>query len=210
MEEMEEIYAKGEREIFPSNSPQEDYPPPITPYNQAHSYKNNLNSIPHKGIFQPDPNTLICKSHCCCKFIGLYVILYGSFFGIVFTLAGLTKHFIVFTIIGLSFFTACLIVGIYLFYSITTEVKFIFSDPMLEINVSSVLRKKKRIVNKNEIANIIFEYSTKKKGAYHSLHIMFNNGIQENYFSCSCNPPCFTKDEIDYFNNEMKNHLEVS
>ena len=125
---MEEIYTKGEGENYPSNSPQEDAPPPITPYNQAHSYKNNLYSIPHKGIFQPDPNTLICKSHCCYKFIGLYAILYGSIFGIVFPSVGIPKHLIVFTIIGFSIFTACLIVGICLFYCTTTEVKFFFSS----------------------------------------------------------------------------------
>lgn len=207
---MENLFSKPEGEILPpTNSPQEDAAPSITPYNQDFSSQNNLNTIPHKGIFQPDPNTLICKAHCCCKFIGLYVILYGSIFGILFPIIGFTKHLIVFTIIGFILFTTCLIVGICLFRCITTEVKFAFSHPMLEITVSSVLRNKKTIVNKNEIGNIIFEYTEARRGAYHCLHIMFNNGIQEDYFSCKTNPPCFTKYEIEYFNKEIKNLLTM-
>ena len=85
---------------------------------------------------------------------------------------------------------------------------------MVEITVFSVCRKKNRIIEKSEIANIIFEYIDNKKnkrnkdGAYHSLHIMFKNGIQEDYFSFNSSPPCFTKYEVDYFNNEIKRLLQ--
>ena len=36
---------------------------------------NNLNSIPHKGIFHPEPNTLICRGNCFYKYVGLYILL---------------------------------------------------------------------------------------------------------------------------------------
>ena len=121
---------------------------------------------------------------------------------------------IVFTIIGFLFILITIIIGTILFYTITTEVKFTFSNPMVEITVFSVCRKKNKIIEKSEIANIIFEYIDNKKnnrnkdGAYHSLHIMFKNGIQEDYFSFSSSPPCFTKYEVDYFNNEIKRLLQ--
>ena len=69
-------------------------------------------------------------------------------------------------------------------------------------------RKRKQIIEKSEIANIIFEHSERQIGGrkriFQSLHIMFKNGIQNDYFNFSSNPPCFTKYEVDYFNNEVK------
>ena len=71
--------------------------------------QNNFNNVPQKGIFHPEPNIFICKAHCCCKYIGLFIILYGLFFGIVFPLIGIIKNIIAFTIFGSVIFLGCLI-----------------------------------------------------------------------------------------------------
>ena len=184
--------------------------PEITPISETYQKPSNssdLYSLPHKGIFQPDPNILICKTHCCCKFIGLYVILFGSIFGTVFPTVGILNKMIIFTIIGSIIFSICFIVGICLFCCITTEVHLAFSYPMVEIIVLSVCRKRRQTVHKDEIANIIFEYNEAQKGAYQSLHIMFSNGTQNDYFGFTSSPPCFTKYETEYFNNEVKRLL---
>jgi hypothetical protein len=167
----------------------------------------NLDTIPHKGIFQPEPNTLIIKGNCCLKFIGLYIVIFGIFFGITFPAVGIATHFIIFTIIGFTIFGICVIVAIIISCSITTEVQLIFSYPLVEIIVSSLFKKRRQNVNKEEIANIIFDYTPSGRGVYTSLHIIFKNGNQSDYFGCRSNPPCFTKEEIDYFNNEVKRLL---
>ena len=169
---------------------------------------NNLYSMPHKGIFQPEPNTLICKSGCCCKFIGFYVILYGSIFGIIFPIIGIKNNMIVMTIVGFLIFGGSFIGAMCVFCLLTTEVIFKFSNEMVEITAFTLCKKRTKMVNKYELTNIIFEYSPRQKGVYHSLHILYNNGIQNNYFSFSSNPPCFTKYEVDYFNMEIKRLLD--
>ena len=79
---------------------------------------------------------------------------------------------------------------------------------MVEITVSKMCGTKKQFVEKREITEIFFEYTeTEKKGTYQALHIKFNNGIENIYFKLKSRPPCFTKNEVDYFNNEMKKLL---
>ena len=203
---MENLYPTKEGYIPQTN--ETSNPAPFATPNNLDFQSGNLYEFPHKGIFQPNSNTLICKTHCCCKCIGLYVILFGSIFGIVFPTVGIAKNMIVFTIVGSLFFLITIIIGTILFCTITTEVKFTFSNPMVEITVFSVCRKKNRIIEKSEIANIIFEYNENQRGAYHSLHIMFRNGNQDDYFSFSSSPHCFTKYEVEYFNNEVKRLLQ--
>ena len=188
--------------------------PFISENNPDSSNQSNINNIPHKGIFHPHPNIFICKPNCCFKYIGLYIILFGSLFGIFFPIAGIATKFIVFIIVGSVIFLCCLIVGIILFCLITIEIKFTFSHPMVEITASSMCRKKKQFVEKSEISEIFFEYNENRlngrkgrKKIYHALHIKFKNGIENNYLKFSSNPPCFTKEEVDYFNNEMKKFL---
>ena len=111
---------------------------------------------------------------------------------------------IIFTIVGSIIFSVCFIVGICLFCCITTEVHLSFSNPMVEIMVLSVCRKKRQIVHKDEIANIIFEYNEGQEGGHQTLYIMFSNGTQNDYFWCSN----FTKYEMEYFNNEVKRLLD--
>ena len=104
---------------------------------------------------------------------------------------------------------ASLIVGICLCYNIKTEIKFVVSYPMIEIIASSMCITNKKIVNISEIGNIIFEYEgSKNNSIYQSLHIMYTNGEQKNYFGFTSYPPCFTEYEVDYFNNEIRNLLQ--
>ena len=186
-------------------------PPETAGFTQGYQDgNNNLYNFPHKGIFHPEPNTLICRGNCCYKYVGLYPILFGLTFG-TFILVGLFSKMIAFIIVGSIIFSASLIVGICLFFNIKTEIKFVVSYPMIEIIASSMCRTNKKIVNISEIANIIFEYegSTNNNGGiYQSLHIMYTNGEQKDYFGFTSTPPCFTKYEVDYFNNEIKKLLQ--
>ena len=186
-------------------------PPESVDFNQRfQDGNNNLYNIPHKGIFQPEPNTLICRGNCCYRYVGLYPILFGLGFGCIFIPVGIFTKMIVFIIIGSLIFLAALIVGICLLCKINVEIKFVVSYPMIEIINSSICKNNKKIVNISEIANITFEYevsNTRKKSIYQSLHIMYTNGEQTDYFGFRSSPPCFTKEEVDYFNNEMKKLL---
>jgi len=189
-------------------------PPETAAFTQGFQDGNNiLYNFPHKGIFHPEPNTLICRGNCCYKYVGLYPILFGLGFGCSFIPIGIFTKMIVFTIVGSIIFSASLIVGICLFYNIKTEIKFVVSYPMIEIIASSMCRTNKKIVNISEIANIIFEYDCSKynpndSGIYQSLHIMYTNGEQKDYFGFTSTPPCFTEYEVDYFNNEIRNLLQ--
>ena len=69
-------------------------------------------------------------------------MLFGSIFGIIFPTVGIATNMIVFTIVGYLIFLITIIVGTILFCTITTEVKSTFSNPMVEITVFSVCRKK--------------------------------------------------------------------
>ena len=186
-------------------------PPDSGDFNQGfQDGNNNLYNNPHKGIFHPEPNTLICRANCCYKYVGLYPILFGLGFGCSFIPIGILTKIIVFTIVGSFILLASLIVGICLEYKINVEVKFVVSYPMIEIITSSLFTSKSKIVNISEIGNIIFEYEvshTSKKSIYQSLHIMYTNGEQTDYFGFRSSPPCFTKYEVDYFNNEIKKLL---
>ena len=135
---------------------------------------NNLNNIPHKGIFHPEPNTLICKGNCCYKYAGIYPILFGLGFGCLFIPLGITTKLIAFTLVGSIIFSASLIVGICLLCNIKIEIKFVVSYPMIEIIVSSMCISNKKVVSISEIENIIFEYKDKINYIYQSLHIMYN------------------------------------
>jgi len=172
---------------------------------------NNLYNIPHKGIFHPEPNTFICRGNCCYRYVGLYPILFGLGFGLVFIPTGIAIKIIVFTLVGAIIFLAGLIVGICLSCKIKIEIKFVVSYPMIEISASSMCKTDKNIINISEIENIIFEYkesnTTSRKGVYHSLNIKYINGEQTNYFGFRSSPPCFTKQEVEYFNNEIKKLL---
>ena len=185
-------------------------PPETAGFTQGYQDgNNNLYNFPHKGIFHPEPNTLICRGNCCYKYVGLYPILFGLTFG-TFILVGLFSKMIAFIIVGSIIFSASLIVGICLFFNIKTEIKFVVSYPMIEIIASSMCRTNKKIVNISEIANIIFEYegSTNNNGGiYQSLHIMYTNGERKNYFGFNTSPPCFTEYEVVYFNNEIQKLL---
>ena len=196
------------RNIPQSSDFQEVGAPVFIVYNDNNIQPNNLDNYPHKGISQPDPNTFICKTNCCCNCIGLYVILFGAIFLVFFVPAGIITKMIVMIIVGSSIFVITLVVGICIFYYKTVEVKFILSYPMIEIITKSMLKTKSINVHKSEIANIIFEYKQKKKGIFQQLDIIFSNGNKNNYFSFSSNPPCFTKYEVDYFNNEMSKFLK--
>ena len=203
-------YLYEENKLTPSvNDPSNEAFPQITTFNQEFQQgNNNLYNFPHKGIFHPEPNTLICRGNCCYKYVGLYPILYGLGFGCTFIPIGIFTKMIVFTIIGSIIFLASLIVGICLCYNIKTEIKFVVSYPMIEIIASSMCITNKKIVNISEIGNIIFEYEgSKNNSIYQSLHIMYTNGEQTDYFGFSSKPPCFTKYEVNYFNNEIRNLL---
>ena len=188
-------------------------PPPSGDFNQGFQLdgNNNLYNYPHKGIFHPEPNTLICRGNCCFKYVGLYPMLFGLGFGCTFIPIGICTKMIAFTIVGSIIFLATLIVGICLACKINVEVKFVVSYPMIEIITSSLFTSKSKIVNISEIGNIIFEYKfsyTKKRGGiYQSLHIMYTNGEQTDYFGFNTSPPCFTQYEVDYFNKEIKKLL---
>ena len=205
------MYPKEENTSTPYAFPinKVDAPTPlITNTKIDYQQKNNLYNFPHKGIFQPEPNILICKAPCGCKFIGLYIILFGSIFGILFPTAGIITNMIVFIIVGTGIFSITIIVGIILFCTITTEVKFTFSKPLVDITVSTACRQKKQIVQMDEIANIIFDYYENGRKVHQVLNIVFKNGSQYSYFNFNSSPPCFTKYEIEYFNNEVKRLLE--
>ena len=84
--------------------------------------------------------------------------------------------------------------------------QFLFSNFEVEITESFFCRRrKKRIVQKEEIANIMFDYHQGKHSTSYSLHIMFKNGEQNNYFEHSS---CFTSHEVEYFNNEVRRLLD--
>ena len=51
--------------------------------------QNNFNAFPHEGIFHPEPNIFICKTDCCYKYMGLFIILYGSISGVVMIIIGI-------------------------------------------------------------------------------------------------------------------------
>ena len=206
-----EIYPKEENTSTPYAFPinKVDAPTPlITNTKIDYQQKNNLDNFPHKGIFQPEPNILICKAPCGCKFIGLYIILFGSIFGIFFPIVGINTKIIVFIIAGTGVFSITIIVGIILFCTTTTEVKFTFSKPLVDITISTLCRQKKQIVQMDEIANIIFDYHEKGRKVHQELNIIFKNGTQYRYFNFNSSPPCYTKYEIEYFNNEVKRLLE--
>ena len=193
------------------NEPSNEARPESGDFSRGFQSEKNNNNFKHKGIFHPEPNTLICRGNCCYKYIGLYPILFGLGFGCVFIPVGLCTKIIVFTIMGAVFLSAALIVGICLFCKIKTEVKFIVSYPMIEIFTSSMCKTNKQIVNISEIENIVFEYkennNNSRKGIYQSLKIIYTNGEQANYFGFRSSPPCFTKEEVDYFNIEIKKLL---
>ena len=137
---MENLYPTKEGYI--PQSTEASNPAPFEAPNSLDFQSGNLYDFPHKGIFQPNSNTLICKTHCCCKFIGLYVILFGSIFGIIFPIFGIAKNMIVFTIIGSLFFLITIIIGTILFCTITTEVKFTFSNLWLKLLYFQFVEKK--------------------------------------------------------------------
>ena len=171
---------------------------------------SNLYNFPHKGIFHPEPNILICRGNCCYKYVGLYPILFGLIFACSFIPVGIASNMIVFILVGTLIFSASLIVGICLLCKINTEVKFVVSYPMIEIINSSLFKTNKKIVNISEIGNVIFEYEVSgnsNSGIYQSLHIMYTNGEQKDYFGFTSTPPCFTKYEVEYFNNEIRKLL---
>ena len=170
---------------------------------------NSLNNIPHKGIFHPEPNILICRANCCYKYLGLYPILFGLTFGSIFIPTGLKSKKIVFALIGSIFFSVSLIAGICLFCNIKAEIKFVVSYPMIEIIASSMCLTNKKVVSISEIENIIFEYRAPNNGngIYQILRIIYTNGERKNYFGFNSSPPCFTEYEVDYFNNEIKKLL---
>ena len=182
--------------------------PFISEDNPDFQNQNNYTSFPHKGIFHPEPNIFICKSNCCCKYLGLFIFLYGSFIGVLLPAIGISKNNNSFIILGPVVFLGCLILGILVFYCVTIEVKFTFSYPMIEITTSSIFITKSKLVGKSEISEIFFEYrEIRNNGFYQALHIKFNNGSENRYFNFNSNPPCFTKNEVDFFNNEMKKYL---
>ena len=100
--------------------------------------------------------------------------------------------------------------GIIVFCLVTIEVKFTFSHPMVEITFSSMCWTKKQFVGKKEITEIFVEYTENKKGVYQELHIEFNIGIENIYFKLRSRPPCFTKNEVDFFNYEIKKLLSYA
>ena len=140
-------------------------------------------------------------------------MLFGLGFGCTFIPIGIFTKIIAMTIVGSFIFLGGLIVGICLACKINVEIKFVVSYPMIEIITSTLFTSNRKIVNISEIGNIIFEYtgntlhSSKKRSIYQSLHIMCTNGEQTDYFGFNTSPPCFTKYEVDYFNNEIKKLL---
>ena len=122
-------------------------------------------------------------------------------------MVGFTTKLIIFTVTGFTIFFICLIIAILISCLLTIEVKFTFIYSTVEIITSSMCWSKKQIVDIKEISDIYFEYTQRGRGAYHSLHIKFKNGIENSYFNIESRPPCFAKFEVDLFNNGMKNHL---
>ena len=181
--------------------------PSFSSYNSDFSNKNIIDTSPQKGIFHPNPNTYICKVHCCYKFIGLYIFLFGTIFGITFPLAGILAKLIIMTIVGFIIFFICLLIAILISCLLTAEVKFTFTYPKVEITASSACWSRKQIVDIKDISTIYFEYYQKGSGVYQALHIIFKNGNENSYFNFNSRPPCFTKIEVDFFNEEMKKNL---
>ena len=97
-------------------------------------------------------------------------------------IVGIETDTYIMSLVGSIFLLFFVTVGILILRLDTVEVKFTFSHPMVEISVSSVLKIKKKFVEKKEISEIFIEY------------IYFGSEF-------------FTKNEIDYFNNEIKKLL---
>ena len=177
--------------------------PFISEDNPDFQNQNNFNAFPHEGIFHPEPNIFICKTDCCYKYMGLFIILYGSISGVVMIIIGIIFKIIPLLIVGSVLLTIGPIAGIIVFRRVTIEVKFTFSHPMVEITTSSMCKTEKKFIDKKEISQIILVEIERPKGNYQTLKIKYKNGIENGYFQ----GPFFTKNEIDYFNNEMKNLL---
>ena len=118
-------------------------------------------------------------------------------------IVGIETDTYIMSLVGSIFLLFFVTVGILILRLDTVEVKFTFSHPMVEISVSSVLKIKKKFVEKKEISEIFIEYTEKPKGIYQALHVKFKDGIESIYFGSEF----FTKNEIDYFNNEIKKLL---
>ena len=86
------------------------------------------------------------------------------------------------------------------------ELQLLFSNFEVEITEKFVCRKKKQIVQKEEIDDIKFVYyHHRRKGTIYNLHITFKNGEIKKYFKYS---PHFTSYEVEYFNDEVRRLLD--
>lgn len=175
-----------------------------------YQYENyqNINQIPHKGIYQKDKNTFYISTGFCFKlapfiffFLGVGLLVYGF-------LKDNQGIYIVKIVGGIFTFG-----GLLLFFTLYNDIYFIMGQDTLTIKKKALCWRKTNIYGPGELDRIEFNYRSgyNSKGSAggerkeerrthnYSLTVVDSEGERDNIFSIGNTVKVFTPEEIDYF-----------
>ena len=172
---------------------------------------NNISQIPHKRVFQPEPNIFYISNGCCTKCIPYFFTLLGAYFLLMASLFG-KNSFGIYAVLGFFF----LLFGLLSCCNMIHKIYFIMDQNNLTVIKKAIAGKKTRVYNRGELQRVEFNsfytISQSRFGSFmynYSVVIVLTNGNAEPIFSTSSSSALFTIDEINYFLYSINTHIQT-
>ena len=185
--------------------------------NQINIFKNckNISEINNRGINQPESDVFVISTGCLFSSFPFIFFLLGSFFffliGIIYENSDnleLKLFFLApfgFLFIAISF---------YMFYNMHNTIRIELSEKKIKIIKMAYCGEKIKTYGPGDLLSINFEgIFTKKENIFrlylvHDVKLMHPVKLKEILFQIGGKTNPFTKEEIDYFNYYIKEHIK--
>ena len=164
----------------------------------------NVDQVHHLGIHQIGSDTIYFSFGCCSKIMPIIFFIcgllcafsaFGNGFGLYFAIG-----------VGVIFLIVSICMGCKWFYS----VYFYLGPNTLTMSWKTLIRRSTRIFYPGQITSLeLKSFKGKKKNDYFYDLIVYNNRGKETVFSEQSSGAIFTKEEMDYFNYVLNNHIQT-
>lgn len=179
--------------------------------NQINIFKNckNISEINNRGINQPESDVFVISIGCLFSSFPFIFFLLGSFF---FVLIGIiiensdNLELKVFFLAPFGFLFIA--ISFYMLYNMHYTIRIELSEKKIKIIKMAYCGEKIKTYGPGDLISINFEGIFTKKENIFRLYLVHAVKLKEIIFQIGGKTNAFTKEEIDYFNHYIKEHIK--
>ena len=182
-----------------------NYPAPQINYAQY----SNVEQVHHRGVHQPDANTLYVSTGCCFKIFPIIFLIFGLGLSPACLYADNVIGAIAGTVVGVLFIAISIIMMFIGYYS----VYFYLGDNTLTVTKKALCGRKVTLFGPGQLVSIELKHDITYTGRdnlnNYQLDIISVGGATDTVFRVGQNSPLFTYEEIGYFNYVINTHIQT-